>query len=68
MYLATEALYRYRKKVVMHFKMLHHFYNTFSPDEDPRLGRKVLEINLLLKVYQPIPAEYHEIDTATRKD
>ena len=51
----------------MYLQKLHHFCNTSSSDDDPRLGRKYLGNNLW-KIYQPIPAEYHEINTAIRKD
>ena len=32
-------------KVVMYIQKLHHFCNTSSPDDGPRLGRKYLENN-----------------------
>ena len=47
---------------------LHHFCNTSSPDDGPKLGWKYLGNNKLWKVYQPIPDEYQKIDTAIRKD
>ena len=43
----------------MYIQMLYHFWNTSSPDDDPRLGRENLENNEFWKVYQTIPAEYH---------
>ena len=52
----------------MYIQKLHHFCNTSSPDDGPKLGRKYLENKQLWKVYQPIPAEYHKINTAIRKD
>ena len=52
----------------MYIQKLHHFCNTSSPDDGPKLGRKYLGNNLLWKVYQPIPAEYHKINTAIQKD
>ena len=55
-------------KVVMYIQKLHHFCNTSSPDDGPRLGRKYMGNNWLQKVYQPIPAEYHKIDSVTWKD
>ena len=38
------------------------------PDEGPKSDRKYLENNKLWKVYQPIPVEYHKIDTTIQKD
>ena len=55
-------------KVVMYIQKLHHFCNTSSPDDGPKLGRKYLGNNKLWKVYQTIPAEYQKINTAIRKD
>ena len=42
--------------------------NISSPDDGPKFGRKYLGNNQFWKVCQPIPAEYHKIDTAIRKD
>ena len=62
----TGKLYkRSTYKVVMYIQKLHHFCNTSSPDDSPKLGRKKLGKKL---IYQPIPAEYHKINTAIRKD
>ena len=55
-------------KIVMYMQKLHHFRNTHNSDDGPRLGRKYLVNNWLWKVSLPIPAEYHKINTATRKD
>ena len=55
-------------KVVMHIQKLYYFCNTSSRDDGPKLGRKYLENNWLRKVYQPIPAKYHKINTAIWKD
>ena len=52
----------------MYIQKLHHFWDTSSLDDDPKLGRKYLGNNKLWKVYQPIPTEDHKIDTAIRKD
>ena len=61
MYLATDVVYRtdfkskrytiqqYRRstsyKVVMYIQKLHHFCNTSSPDDGPKLGGKYLGNN-----------------------
>ena len=55
-------------KVVMYIQKLHHFCNTSSPDDGPKLGRKYLENKELWKIYQSIPAEYYKINTAIWKD
>ena len=52
----------------MYIQKLRHFWNASSSDDGPCLGRKYLGNNLLWKVYQPIPAEYHKINTAIQKD
>ena len=52
----------------MYIQKLHHFCNTSSSDDGPVLDKKYLGNNSLWKVYQPIPAEYHKINTAIRKD
>ena len=38
------------------------------PDDGPKLGRKNLGNNLLWKIYQPIPLEYHKMNTAIQMD
>ena len=52
-------------KVLMYIQKLHHFCNTFSPDDGPNLGRKYLGYYYLWKVYQPITVEYQY---SNRKD
>ena len=52
----------------MYIQKLHPFCNTSSPDDGPKLGRKYLGNKQLRKIYQPIPAEYHKINTAIRQD
>ena len=52
----------------MYVQKLHHFWNTSSPADGPKLGRKYLQNNYLWKVYQPIPAKYDMINTAVQKD
>ena len=42
------TIQQYRRssyKVVMYFKKIHHFCNTYSPDDGPKLGRKYLRNN-----------------------
>ena len=64
MYLATDVIYRTDSKskrysiqqdghvssykAVMYIQKLHHFCNTSSPDDGPKLGRKYLENNLII--------------------
>ena len=55
-------------KVVMYIQKLHHFCNTSSPNDGPKSDRKYSGNNQLWKIYQPIPTEYHKINTAIRKD
>ena len=55
-------------KVVMSIQKLHHFCNTSSPDDGPKLGRKYLGNRELWKIYQSIPAEYYKINTVIWKD
>ena len=55
-------------KVVMYTQKSHHFCDTSSPDDGPKLDRKYFGNNWLWKVYQPILVEYHKINTAIRKD
>ena len=52
----------------MFIQMLHHFCNTPSSDDGLKMGRKYSGNNELWNVYQPIPVEYHKINTAIRKD
>ena len=52
----------------MYIQKLHNFYNTSSSDDGPKFGRKYSGNNQLWKVNQPIPAEYHKINTAIWKD
>ena len=74
MSLATDVIYRtdlkserytilqYRRsssfKVVMYIQKLHHFCNTYSPDDGLKSGRKYLENNLSWMIYPLIRAEY----------
>ena len=37
--------------VVMYIQKLHHFCNTSTPDNGPRLGRKYLGNNLYIYIY-----------------
>ena len=46
----------------------HRFCNTPTLDDGSRSGRKYLGNNHLLEFYQPIPAGYHKINAATKKD
>ena len=52
----------------MYIQKSHHFCNTPSLDGGPKSGRKYLGNKQLWKIYQPIPAEYHKINTAIRMD
>ena len=52
----------------MYIKKLHQFYNTLSPDDGPKSGRKYEGNKQLWKIYQSIPAEYYKINTAIWKD
>ena len=52
----------------MYIQKLHHFCNTSSADDGPKLGRKYLGNKQLWKIYQSIPAEYFKINTAIWKD
>ena len=52
----------------MYIQKLHHFCSTSSSDDGPKSGRKYLGNKYLWKTYQSIPAEYHKINTAIRKD
>ena len=53
-------------KVVMYIQKLHHFCNTSSPDDGPKSARKYLGNKQLGKIYQSIPAEYYEMNTAIK--
>ena len=52
----------------MYIQKLQHFSNISSPGDGTKLGRKYWGNNGLWKIYQPIPAEYHKINTAIQKD
>ena len=52
----------------MYVQKLHHFCNTSSPDDSPKLGRKYLGNKQLRKIYQSIPDEYYKINTAIWKN
>ena len=55
-------------KVVMYIQKLHHFCNTSSADDGPESDRKYLGNKQSWKIYQSIPAEDYQINTAIWKD
>ena len=52
----------------MYIQKLHHFFNTSSPDDGLKSGRKYLGNKQLWKIFQSIPAEYSKINTAIWMD
>ena len=77
MSLATDIIYRSIKrytlqrhrhsssyKVAMYIQKLHNFYNTSSPDDGPKSGRKYLRNKQLWKIYLSILTEYYKINMA----
>ena len=55
-------------KVVMYIQKLHHFCNTFSPDDRPKSDRKNLGNKQLWKINQSISDEYYKINKPIWKD
>ena len=55
-------------EVVMYIQKLHPFCNTSYHDDVPKLGGKYLGNNYSWKIYKPIPAEYHLINSVILKD
>ena len=54
-------------KVIMYIQKLHHFCNTSSPDDGPKLGRKYSGNKQLWKIYQSIPTKYHKNQNGNMK-
>ena len=51
-------------KVVMNIQKLHPFCNRSFPGDGPKSGREYFGNKQLRKIYQSIPTEYNNINTA----